>query len=86
MWGEPGHGKAIPYDSLASPADLRAYLASHGYGYIIVNYSAAPLLPPAPGQPPRSWSEKVKALVDTLPGAVYRIQPSGEPDLVLYRL
>jgi hypothetical protein len=67
MWGEPTHGKAIPYESLATPEDLRNYLIRNGYSYILVNYTGAPLKPAPSGAVPTSWSEKVEALTHGTP-------------------
>ncbi|MDR3707458.1 MAG: glycosyltransferase family 39 protein [Capsulimonadaceae bacterium] len=65
MWGEPTHGKVIPYDTLATPNDLRAYLLAHGFRYILVNFVGAPLQNGGPG----SWSRKVYALTTSPPVA-----------------
>ncbi|HEY3331154.1 MAG TPA: glycosyltransferase family 39 protein [Capsulimonadaceae bacterium] len=67
MWGEPTHGRVIPYDSLTSPDDLRRYLIDHGFRFILVNTSGATLIPAPDGRPPVSWSEKVAALTQVAP-------------------
>lgn len=67
MWGEPTHGRVIPYDLLTTPEDLRRYLLSHGYRYILVNTSGAALPTLAPGAVARGWDEKVGVLTSGIP-------------------
>jgi hypothetical protein len=57
----------IPYDSLPDAQALRRYLLSKGYRYILVNRIGAPLQPAPQGQTPQKWSEKLFALLQTLP-------------------
>lgn len=83
MWGEPTHGKVIPYDSLATVNDLRSYLLRHGFHYILVNYTGAPLAPGLPGQPPTTWAQKVYGLTETQP--VFDNVDQGAP-IRIYRL
>jgi hypothetical protein len=41
MWGEPGHGLVIPYDTMHSSDDLRVWMLRHGYQYILIGSYAA---------------------------------------------
>jgi hypothetical protein len=45
MWAEPGHGIVIPYDSMHSTSDLRVWFLSHGFQYVFIDYSEAPIAP-----------------------------------------
>jgi len=45
MWAEPGHGIVIPYDTMSGPSDLKAWFLSHGFHYIFIDYTEAPIAP-----------------------------------------
>jgi hypothetical protein len=84
MWGEPTHGKAIAYEDLATPADLRKYLLKRGYRYILVNSTYAPLTPAPTNGPPRNWDQKVYALIHEI-RPVYDSSDPRAP-ISIYRL
>ena len=45
MWGEPGHGIVIPYQSMNGPGDLRNWLLLHGFEYLYIDSSQAAITP-----------------------------------------
>lgn len=51
LWGEPIHGTTIPYDTLHSAGDLRAYLHKIGVTHILITPSYFPLTPGLSGYP-----------------------------------
>lgn len=83
MWGEPTHGKVIPYDSLPTPDALRTWLLAHGYRFILWNRSEAPFSMAPPGKAPATWDQKVYALTQTPP-----VYYNGNPyaPITVYRL
>ena len=43
LWGDPGHSTVIPYAQLQTTDALRSWMLAHGYDYVLINLSYAPV-------------------------------------------
>ncbi|MFN7162771.1 MAG: hypothetical protein ACK4NB_06875, partial [Fimbriimonadales bacterium] len=48
LWGNAGHHRLIPYETMRTGADLAQWMAHHGYRYLLINRQFTPQAEPEP--------------------------------------
>ncbi len=48
LWGNAGHHRLIPYETMRTGADLAQWMAQHGYRYLLINRQFTPQAEPEP--------------------------------------